>query len=139
MYFSNKTGELQVIRIRELDTLERARTAQSLVDQTQAELLTAVNRANQQQQITQIQLVADQQTALANTATDDAAQRILDGQAIHNQAAIREAAAQALRDQAVIDQQTANQTRLAAQNLAAQAVRPDSSSTSGSSQRTITK
>jgi len=64
----------------------------------------------------------DQQTDLANTAKNDAAQPILDAQAITNQAAIRETAAQALKDQADIDQQTAYQALLTAQQLAAQAV-----------------
>jgi len=59
---------------------------------------------------------------LANTARDDATQRIIDAQAIRDQAALGEAAAQALRDQTVLDQQTANLARLAAQQLAAQAV-----------------
>jgi len=62
---------------------------------------------------------------LANTARNDAAQHILDAQAIRDQAALRETAAPALRDQAVIDQQTADQARLAAQQLAAQAVLVD--------------
>jgi len=56
-----------------------------------------------QQQIQQITQAADQQTALANSARDNAAYRILDAQAIRDQAALRETAAQAFRDQAVID------------------------------------
>jgi len=119
----NKQGELQLLRVRELGTLEQARTAQNSADQAQADLRSALDTADQQQQqIQPIGQAADQQTALANTARDDAAQRILDAQAIRNQAAVHETAAQALRNQATIDQQAADQATLAGQQLAVQAV-----------------
>jgi len=101
----HKQSELQIVREREIHTIQRARNAQEAVDRAEAALQTAINVHQQQQQkIDQIR-----QTALTNTARDDAAQRIIDGQAIHSQATIREIAAQALRDQAAIGQGTAGQ------------------------------
>jgi len=45
-----KSGELQLIRLRELDTLDRSRATQIIADQSQADLQTAINRSDLQQQ-----------------------------------------------------------------------------------------
>jgi len=78
----NEKDQLEQRKQNEIDTITNT-----------AELVRINIFQQQQQQIQQIKQAADQQRALANTARDDAAQHILDAQAIRNQAAVREAAA----------------------------------------------
>jgi len=78
----NEKTHLEQQKQDEIDTITNA-----------AELVKIYIVQKQQQQIHQIRQAADQQTALANTAKNDAAQRILDAQVIRDQAAIRKTAA----------------------------------------------
>jgi len=72
------------------------------------ELVRVHSEQQQQQQIQQIRQAADQQTTLANTARNEAAQRIIDAQALRDQATQHELAAQVVKDQAVLAQQVAD-------------------------------
>jgi len=67
----NKKTQLELQKQNEIDIIRNA-----------ADLARVHSQQQQLQQIDQIRQAADHQTALANTARNDAAQRILDAQAI---------------------------------------------------------
>jgi len=79
----HKQSELQIIRQREIHTVQRARYAQEVADQKEAALQTAVNAQQQQQlQIDQIRQAAKHETAQAQIARKQAIQRENNAQAL---------------------------------------------------------
>jgi len=64
----HKQSELQIIRQREIHTVQRARNAQEAADRAEAALQTAINAQQQQQQIDQIRQAAEHETAQAQIA-----------------------------------------------------------------------